>query len=225
MVNGGVYDDGSIADVPWASVFDPDNNMRAIGEIQARGFRAATDVVDRLIRSAKRPPSGAEDPQQSGQAGERPSVTPEVDRVMELGQQMIGHLAQSLRDAVSQPERVAGIDLVGAAATGRVVLESSADSATATAEVWLHNTGSTDLGKVRMRCGDLLSHDGAVIEAAAVRFEPDAVPMPGRCSRGIIVEVDLPDAVSAGRYHGTLLADGHPDVWLPIELVIGSPAT
>ena len=42
-------DDGSIADLPWASVFDPEANARALSAIQARGFRAATEVVDRFV--------------------------------------------------------------------------------------------------------------------------------------------------------------------------------
>jgi hypothetical protein len=44
--------DASVSDIPWAAVFDPALNIRALGEIQARGFRAATEVVNRFIRSA-----------------------------------------------------------------------------------------------------------------------------------------------------------------------------
>ena len=33
---------------------------------------------------------------------------------------------------------------------------------------------------------------------------------------------DLPDDVRPGRYRGTLLADGHEDVWLPVLLVVGA---
>ena len=47
-------DDASIADLPWASVFDPANNVRALGAIQDRGFRAATDVVSRFVRMTDR---------------------------------------------------------------------------------------------------------------------------------------------------------------------------
>ena len=46
MTGGKLEDDGAISDLPWASVFDPANNMRVLGEIQARGFRAATELVD-----------------------------------------------------------------------------------------------------------------------------------------------------------------------------------
>jgi hypothetical protein len=103
--------------------------------------------------------------------------------------------------------------------SGQVALEASEPGAAST-EVWLHNGGSTDLGKVRLRCSDLLAHDGTVLRAQMVRFEPDIVPMPARSSRGVTVEVDVADHLPPGCYRGTLLADGHPDVWLPIVLTI-----
>jgi len=86
--------------------------------------------------------------------------------------------------------------------------------------VWLHNRGSVDMGKVVLRCGELLSHDGNVIAARLMRFEPDIVPMPARSSRGVTVEIDIDEHVAPGSYRGMLVADGHPDVWLPIELVV-----
>jgi hypothetical protein len=67
---------------------------------------------------------------------------------------------------------------------------------------------------------DLLSHDGSVISSAQVRFDPDAVTMPARCSRGVAVEITIGDYVAPGRYHGTLLVDGHPDIWLPVVLSV-----
>lgn len=217
MVNRGVQDDGSIADVPWAAVFDPDNNLRAIGEIQAQGFRAATEVVDRLLRSAKPPPA---DGAHLGDAGGHGGATAEADRVLEMGQQLIGHLARSVREALAPQGNVAGVDLAQARGTGVITIVCPADTATATAEVWLHNTGLVDLGKVRLRSSDLLSHEGSVIDSAAVRFEPDAVPMPGRSGRGVTIEVEVPGALPAGRYRGTLLADGYPDVWLPVAVTV-----
>ena len=87
-------------------------------------------------------------------------------------------------------------------------------------EVWLHNRGADDLGKVRLRCSDLLAHDGALIESALVRFEPDTVAMVARCSRGVTVEIDVPDDTAAGNYRGTMLADGYPDIWLPVVLSV-----
>ena len=78
------------------------------------------------------------------------------------------------------------------------------------------------MGKVRLRCSDLLSHDGATIDSSCVRFEPDTVLMPGRCSRGVTMEVDVAQEHPPGVYRGTLLADGHADVWLPVVLNVRS---
>ena len=44
--------DSGTGDLPWASVFDPAANARALSAIQAEGFRAASALVDRFIRSA-----------------------------------------------------------------------------------------------------------------------------------------------------------------------------
>ena len=76
------------------------------------------------------------------------------------------------------------------------------------------------MGKVVLRSGDLLLHEGSVITARSMRLEPDIVPMPARSSRGVTVEVDIDENVAPGIYRGMLVADGHPDVWLPIELVV-----
>jgi hypothetical protein len=104
-------------------------------------------------------------------------------------------------------------------ATGRLQMYTAAPGA-ATAEVWLHNRGPDDMGKVTLRCSDLLSHDGTVIAARLLRFEPDIVPMPARSSRGVTVEIGIDEHIAPGSYRGMLLTDGHPDVWLPIELVV-----
>ena len=34
------------------------------------------------------------------------------------------------------------------------------------------------------------------------------------------VEIGADDDVEPGSYRGTLLVDGHPSLWLPVELVI-----
>ena len=52
-MNGGVTDDGTISDLPWAAVFDPVANARALSAIQARGFSAAAQLVDRFVQIAE----------------------------------------------------------------------------------------------------------------------------------------------------------------------------
>jgi hypothetical protein len=211
-------DDASIADLPWASVFDPAANARALGAIQARGFRAATEVVDRFVRLTERgfgAPSGPADEDQPN-GFDVPRV-PEIGRIVKSLQNAINQLGESPKGATTSAE--AGLDLMNSKASGEVYLEATEPGPTVT-EVWLHNRGPVDLGKIRLRCSDLLSHDGAKIDSSCIRFEPDVVPMPDRCSRGVTVEVDVAQEHPPGRYRGTVLADGHSDVWLPVVLNI-----
>lgn len=217
-------DDGSLADLPWASVFDPAANARVLGSVQARGFRAATEVVNRFVQLADRglgdePPSSETKP--SGTAG----VRADADRVLAGLQKVAGQLASSLTATAPTAQNVAAtMDFVNATASGQLVLEAGEPGAVST-EVWLHNGGSSDMGKVRLRCSDLLAHDGALVSSTSVRFEPDAVPMFARSSRGVTMQIDVMDDVSPGRYRGALLADGHEDVWLPVLLVVGPRAS
>ena len=210
--------DASFSDIPWASVFDPALNIRALGEIQARGFRAATEVVNRFIRPADT--KSVDDSVNSTQApGDQATPPPDVDRVLQVWQRLATQAVESLRGAAQPRGDVASVDIQQATSSGAVSLVASEPGAVST-EVWLHNRGADDLGKVRLRCSDLLAHDGALIESALVRFEPDTVPMLARCSRGVTVEIDVPDDTAAGNYRGTMLADGYPDIWLPVVLRI-----
>jgi hypothetical protein len=90
--------------------------------------------------------------------------------------------------------------------------------------VWLHNRGPDDRGDVQLQCSDLLSHEGKVIAADAVHMDTAVVPMPARSSRGVTVTVDIAPEVGPGVYRGTLLAGGHPDLWLPVVLTVRLPS-
>jgi hypothetical protein len=215
-------DDGSIADLPWASVFDPAANARALSAIQARGFRAATEVVDRFVRITERgfgAPTGPPDEEETD-GFETPRI-PEMGKIVQSLQKAVVQLGESARGAAPKPPVDPGMDLMNSTAAGEISLEATEPGAAST-EVWLHNRGPVDMGKVRLRCSDLLSHDGATIDSSCVRFEPDVVLMPGRCSRGVTMEVDVTEEHPPGVYRGTLLADGHADVWLPVVLNVRS---
>jgi hypothetical protein len=215
-------------DLPWASVFSPAANMRALSAIQADGLRAASELVDRFVRMAaaglngsessapQAPPANAEPADLYGATGLEPFVTSwwaMVDQFLRASSpRREGEPAEAEADKAT-------LDFAAAKGSGRLQLSTVAPGA-ATAEVWLHNRGPVDMGKVALRCSDLLSHDGSVIAARLIRFEPDIVPMPARSSRGVTVEVDIDEDVATGSYRGMLLTDGHSDVWLPIELVV-----
>ncbi len=213
-------DDASIADLPWASIFDPANNVRALGAIQERGFRAATDVVSRFVRMTDRGLGTVGAPSSDAKPEDGSAATyPDLGRILTSLQGVVSQLGQSVLGNNNTAPAEAALDLVNSASSGQVVVEADGTGPAVT-EVWLHNRGPQDMGKVRLRCSDLLAHGGALIEASAVRFEPDVVPMPARSSRGITVEVDVAEQYSPGWYRGTILADGHDDVWLPVSLHI-----
>jgi hypothetical protein len=222
MVRAG-DDDASMAELPWASVFDPAANVRALSAIQARGFRAATEVVDRFVRLTERGFGAPVGPTEETPCdGNDSAGYPEIGRLVKSLQNAVSQLGEATLGETKSTEP--GVDLGNSAASGEAQLEAS-ERGPATTEVWLHNRSPVDLGKVRLRCSDLLSHDGTVIDSSRIRFEPDVVPMPDRSSRGITVEVDVPQDLPPGRYRGTLLADGHADVWLPVVLNMGPRAS
>ena len=221
MVSRG-FEDGAIGDAPWASVFDPEANLRAVGEIQARGFRAASEVVDRFVRLAGKTGGAnagqsSSEAEQNGNQQTRESTGLDVDRLVSSWESLTGRLVQSLRG--SGARGFPTVDLTITDAYGVLSL-SAVPGGRACSEVWLHNGGPRDLGEFKLRCSDLLRHDGALVAAHSVRFEPDVVAMPARTSRGVCVEADVAEDLSAGVYRGTLLADGHPDVWLPVLLSV-----
>jgi hypothetical protein len=235
VVNGAFSGSGGTSEVPWASVFDPDINLKAVGAVQQRGFRAATEVVNRLVRMTAQmtdgvaaevePNESACEDAQLGQtvdeAGPAPDVDSRVDadRVLQSWQNLMGQFVGSIRGTVTQAVEDPLFDLAKAESRGQISLESTSPGPVC-AEVWLHNRGADDLGKVRLRCSDLLAHDGALVAASVVRFEPDAVPMPPRSSRGVTVEVDVNEDIRPGSYRGTLLAEGHEEVWMPVVLAV-----
>jgi hypothetical protein len=221
--------DGSIGDMPWASVFDPAANARALSAIQAEGFRAASALVDRFVRIATTGVSGNGQPPTSaltnGDRGDlfgAADIEPLIRSWWSMAGQFLLGATPSVADSASAEP--ATLDFSAAAAEGRLDLAASTPGV-ATAEVWLHNRGPADLGQVQLRCSDLLAHDGSVVASGAVRFDPDSVALPGRSSRGIELRIEVPHGVAPGIYRGTVLAEGHPSLWLPVVLTVRAPLT
>lgn len=218
LASPGIADEGSIADIPWASVFDPDHNVRALNAIQARGFRAATDVIERLLNFVETDGdvTPAHSPSSDEQDEDGPTTSP-VEQAVTAWQTVLAQLVGSLRGGAPLVDGKVKLDLRQQNSRDLVYLEA-ASNARGSTEVWLHNGGPGDLGDFSLRCSDLLAHDGGLLPSEAVRVDPPTVSMPDRCSRGVTIVIDVPGNVEPGRYRGTLLADGHPDVWMPVEV-------
>jgi len=223
--------DGSINDLPWASVFDPAANARALSAIQAEGFRAASEIVDRFARIATAGLNGKDRsatptaPLTNDQRADLFGAT-DIEPLIRSWWVMIGQFLLGSAPVAGDPVSADGatLDVSSDEAEGRLDLGAAVPGA-ATAEVWLHNRGAHDLGQIRLRCSDLLADDGSVISAGAVVLTPADVPMPPRSSRGIDVKIEVPQGVQPGVYRGTLLVEGHPELWLPVVLTARSSAS
>lgn len=217
-MNGGVTDDGSISDLPWASVFDPVANARALSAIQARGFSAATQLVDRFIKIAESSTNGAA---HNATANTEKATENDVDLVLTKWWSLLGQLLRAMPGASAVRSDSPRFDLADEKAGGGIHLEAGGPGFAA-AEVWLHNGGTHDIESVRLRCSDLLAHDGAKVGSEAVGFAPEKFPLPGRSTRAVSVQVDVTPNVAPGCYRGTLLAEGYPQLWLPVTLTLGA---
>jgi hypothetical protein len=116
----------------------------------------------------------------------------------------------------------ARFDLADETASGGVRLDADGPGLVI-GEVWLHNSGTHDIESVRLRCSDLLAHDGAKVSSDAVRFAPEKFTLPARSSRAVSLQVDVTPGIAQGRYRGTLLAEGYPELWLQVTLTLRTP--
>jgi hypothetical protein len=225
LTDRGFNDDGTIDDLPWASVFDPAANARALSAIQSEGFRAASRIVNRFVRAVEPKGVAPESDADAGDGGAPGDGIQEFERLTRAWWSMAGQfLLRSLPATAKAGSEPVSLD-VGGSGTTRGVNFDVAVGESASREIWLHNRGSDDRGDVRLHASELLSHDGSVIAAAAVRIDTEVVPMPARSSRGVIVTVDVAPDVRPGVYRGTVLASGNPDLWLPVTLTVRLPST
>lgn len=233
----GFGDDGTIDDLPWAAVFDPAANARALSAIQAEGFRAASRIVDRFVRAvgpdgngqAATTPSGSASANGNGALdangaananGAGLAGVQELERLTRAWWSMAGQfLLRSMPVAAQADRDTLRLDVNNPDSTGVVRLEATV-AGSATAEIWLHNRGAEDRADIRLQCSDLLSHEGDVIHADAVLLDSAVVPMPRRSSRGVAITVNVAPDIRPGVYRGTLVGSGHPDLWLPVVLTV-----
>lgn len=225
MTEHGTADDSTVLDVPWAAVFDPAANIRALGAVQSQGLRAASALVDRFVTSMTDPvardhsSSGHENGTPTDESGDR---TGRADSLLEGWRTLISRVLPEVSGAAGPIDGVAALDVVSGAASRSVHLTGSGGGS-ACAEVWLHNGGGDDLGEIRLLAGDLLSHSGQTLASDRVAFDPAVLALPPRTSRGAVVTVEVDADAAAGVYRGTLLVEGRPELWLPLVLTVTAP--
>jgi hypothetical protein len=213
---------GGMGDLPWASVFDPSANARALSAIQAEGFRAASDLVDRFVRSAGGVRKAKGSPQDQASAfsvEQRENLfgAMDLEPLMRSWFSMVGQYLVGSGSPAPPVVDDATLDLASSSASGALNLDVTVPGM-ATAEVWLHNRSPEDLGNITLRCSDLMADGGNVIHSDEVRLDPDVVSLPTRSSRGIALEIKVSQDTLPGLYRGNLLVQEHSEMWLPVAL-------
>jgi hypothetical protein len=191
-----------------ASMFDPVAGMRVMADIQAEGLRAAGELLERVLQS---------EPKGNGRPAAVGDYTTLLDAWADVLRAMFGLPEPGRPGVVAVP-----VEGNGLRPPLRLALDESEPERGATAEVWLHNGTAAAVGPLVMRCGALRNSQGKKLKGAKVRFGPRKVePLPPRSSRAVTVSLVPKDAMRPGIYRGTIQADGAPQLWLPVEVVIG----
>jgi hypothetical protein len=184
--------------------------MRAVADIQAEGLRAASELLERMLRSE---PGGQADGAGSA-AGDYAAL---VDAWTDLLRRTVSGLA-----GVADPGAVTvAVDAAGAGPPVRLALPASGGGDGVATEVWLHNGTASAVGPLALRCGPLSDAGGTVLDGAGVRFEPEHVDrLPARSSRAVAVSLAATPRPRAGTYRGAIQAQGAPALWLPLEVAV-----
>src|SRR5262245_49650799 len=69
-----------------------------------------------------------------------------------------------------------------------------------------------------VRCGPLIRHDGALLDAAVVTIVRSVMFDSEKPT--FVIRVDAPPGTEPGTYHGQLVADGLPDRALPLKVTV-----
>ena len=224
-MDGNGRDDAGAGGLPWSSLLDPVANAKALGDVQARGLRAASDLVERLVRSVDgERVAGATEPSPTAE-GNEPSG--DGSRLLEVWIDLLRRTADSFGRLGDRPAAgpasgaAASVDVGTGIVTGEVHLRVGVDGASADgAELWVHNGTSEPLAGVRLHTGDLRTADGSRLDAV-VTFDPaELTEVPARSSRGVAVGVAADCPLAPGTYRALVQAAGAPEVWLALEVVV-----
>ena len=224
---GGRSGDGTGATgMPWASLFDPVANARALGDIQAQALRAAGEVVERLARLS----DGSETASDHGETASDSETSPpgNAANLIEAWIELLQRASKSFTSASTggshapDDERIE-VDLDAGSANTLVHLEVDESGAirSGTAEVWMHNGTAGSIGPLTFLGDELRSPEGVPL-AATLACDPAHIDvLPGRSSRGVALTIAKEGELRPGTYRGLIQVKGAPQVWLTVEVVVG----
>ncbi len=214
---------------PWAFAFDPVANISALGDVQRRGLRAASEAVDKLLSSME-PLRGRPGRTVDGNDGSDSDIRGLAGLWAELVTRGLSEMVRLGRpdgltgDGPHRPDsnHQVWVDLQSGQSGGLIELAAGTLGSTRkSGEVWLYNHTSEFLGPVQLHASELRSPEGVAIPSAAVQFDPAVVAeLPSRSSRGVGVSLGGDSLPAPGVYRGIVQASGAPAVVVKIELMV-----
>ncbi len=203
---------------------DPFGALRGVSEIGELGLRAAGAVIEQMLTLSRQltesrfpvAPLEGMGETTAREPGDRRRdlrhLRADAERLIEL----YGEWTRTLLDSAATladgggPERTDVLVFAGAVA---------GEEATATA--YLHVLEGPVAPDARLHAGVLVAHDGSTVPGVAVSFDPAAVDTssPQRTD-AVVVVVAVPEGTPAGVYHGHVLAEGLPEICLPLRLEV-----
>jgi hypothetical protein len=211
-------------------------------DVARAGLEAAAAVVERMLELGRAGASGLRIPVPPNQQPPQPAAAPDgstssaadpadltrmsrqlradAERLVELyatwTRTLVDGAAQLAEQALERAPRSRASD-------GALRIGPAARGTTTSAEAWLHVLDGPPGPPARMRASDLLAHHGDVIPGGHVSTTPAVLDTTAaRTSTGVTVAVAIPDGVRPGTYHGHLLAEGLPEVVLPVVVEVVS---
>jgi hypothetical protein len=179
--------------------------MRAMADIQAEGLRAASELLERILRS-----------EPDGHESRSSRSTSDYAALVDAWADLLRRIAAGLAQPVEPGPVTVPVDSTGVGPLVSLTLPDSEST-----EVWLHNGTFSAVGPLFLRCGPLSASDGTVLDGAEVSFDPpEMAALPPRSSRAVLVSVRANGAMPPGIYRGTIQADGAPRLWLPLEVEV-----
>jgi hypothetical protein len=170
--------------------FDPERNLRAAASM----FSQAASASERLLGSMAENPNGND--RRYGLRDARADLERSFDQFATAAKRLLFEFpfGGTANDSLAAGARVAVVDGVG------------------TTVVEVPGAGA------ELRCGPLIRHDGALLDAQAVTIVRSVMFDSDKPT--FVVRVDVPPSTAPGTYHGQLVADGLPDLALALKVTV-----
>jgi hypothetical protein len=195
---------------PWSSVSD-------VGKL---GLETAAAVVERLLAVTR-----LSWPRQSGapsffflpasvDGSDSRRMRADAERLIDL----YAEWARALVDAAAEAAHPNG------GSPDRLLIGPVAPDTSVKTTVWLHTLDGPATGPARLVATDLVAHHGGSIPSGTIQFDPAIIDgRSPRTSTEVTVLAAVPPETSPGPYHGHILADGLPELSLPLCVEVITP--